>query len=149
MNRDTYSSTRCSEPCPAWPWASRGMEHPPPLWATCASDSSPLSESTSYFYPVYISPLLVCNHFPLSYHKKPWKIVCPLFSDSLPLSEYQELISECHKHVYWLTVYFRACLFFSHISTRRMNSMRHNKRLENKNKILQNTFHLKQYCAVF
>jgi len=33
MNRDTYSSIRCSEPHPTWPWASPGMEHSPHLWA--------------------------------------------------------------------------------------------------------------------
>jgi len=27
----------CSEPCPAWPWVSPEMGHPPPLWATCAA----------------------------------------------------------------------------------------------------------------
>ena len=37
MNRDTHSSIRCSEPCPAWPWVSAGMGYSPHLWATCAS----------------------------------------------------------------------------------------------------------------
>jgi len=40
------SATRsrcCSEPCPDWPWMSRGQGHPPLLWATCASASLPLT----------------------------------------------------------------------------------------------------------
>ena len=37
LNRDTYSSIRCSEPAPAWPSVFPGMEWPPPLWATRAS----------------------------------------------------------------------------------------------------------------
>jgi len=32
MSRDTYSSIKCSELSPAWPWVSPRMRHLPPLW---------------------------------------------------------------------------------------------------------------------
>ena len=51
INRGTYSSIRCSKLCPAWPWASPGRGHPPPLLATCSS-ASLSNEKTSSLHLV-------------------------------------------------------------------------------------------------